>query len=73
MTRADQVKNDEERELSRGGKGTAIAVLTLTVVTLAGGLALAMVLRRHVSPPPRPGSTSATTSAGVVKPPSPSR
>ena len=64
-------KDDEEREISRGGKATAIWTMALALFVIAGGLALAMELRKVVSPPARPGTTSATTTAGEQKPPSP--
>jgi hypothetical protein len=43
----------------------------LAIVVIAGGIALAMGLQRYVSPPARPRTTSATTTAGEVKAPSP--
>ncbi len=63
--------SEEERVISRGGKSTAIWAMALTLFVVAGGVALAMVMREHVSPPSRPGTTSATNQAGDVKPPSP--
>ena len=71
MATAPQFRDDEERDISRGGKGTAIVTWTLAAVVIAGGITLAMALRREVSPPARPGTTSATTTAGQEKPPSP--
>ena len=71
MAKEPHFKDAEEREISRGGKGTAILTMALAVFVIAGGLALAMVLRKVVSPPARPGTTSATTTAGQEKPPSP--
>ena len=64
-------KDSEEREISRGGKGTALWTIGLAIALIAGGVALAMGLRDHVSPPARPGTTSATSTAGESKPPSP--
>jgi hypothetical protein len=64
-------KDSEEREISRGGKATAIWTMGTAVFVIVGGLTLAMQLRKVVSPPARPGTTSATTTAGEVKPPSP--
>jgi len=66
-----QFKDEEEQEISRGGKPTAIWTMGLAVVLIAGGLGAALVLRQYVSPPNRPGTTSASTTAGVGKPPSP--
>ena len=66
-----EFKNAEEREISRGGKATAIWTMSIALFVIAGGIALAMELRQYVSPPTRPGTTSATTTAGEVKPPSP--
>jgi hypothetical protein len=66
-----QFKDDEEREISRGGKSTAIWTMGLAVVMIAGGVAAALGLRHYVSPPARPGTTNGTTSAGEQKPPSP--
>jgi hypothetical protein len=63
--------SDEEREISRGGKATAIWTMSLALFVIAGGVALAIVMREHAPPPARPGTTSATTTAGEVKPPSP--
>jgi hypothetical protein len=64
-------RSDEEREISRGGKATAIWTMSLALFVVAGGVALSIVMREHVSPPARPGTTSATTTADEVKPPSP--
>jgi hypothetical protein len=64
-------KDDEEREISRGGKTTAIWTMSLALFVIAGGVVLAVLMRPHVSPPARPGTTSATTTAGEAKPPSP--
>lgn len=66
-----EFKNAEEREISRGGKATAIWTMSIALFVIAGGIALAIELRQYVSPPARPGTTSATTTAGEVKPPSP--
>jgi len=66
-----EFKNAEEREISRGGKATAIWTMSIALFVIAGGIALAMELRQYVSPPARPGTTSATTTAGESKPPSP--
>lgn len=71
MTREPNFKDAEEREIARGGKATAIWTMSIAVVVIVGGTALAIALRHFVSPPPRPGTTSATTTAGEVKPPSP--
>lgn len=71
MANEPQFKDAEEREIARGGKNTAIWTLTLAVIFIVGGVALAFQLRKIVSPPARPGTTSATTTAGEVKPASP--
>lgn len=71
MSATPQFRDSEEQEISRGGKSTAIVTWTLAAVVIAGGIALAMTLGRHVSPPARPGTTSGTTTAGQEKPPSP--
>lgn len=71
MTASAHFKNDEEREISRGGKGTAIWTLSIGLFVIAGGIALATLIKGYVSPPARPGTTSATTTAGETKPPSP--
>lgn len=64
-------KDAEERDISRGGKNTAIVVTTVAVVVIAGGVALAAGIRQYVSPPERPGTTTGTTQTGEKKPPSP--
>jgi hypothetical protein len=64
-------KDDEEREISRGGKATAIWTMAIALFVIVGGLVLALQLQKVVSPPARPGTTSATTTAGQEKPPSP--
>lgn len=66
-----QFKDDEEREISRGGKNTALFTLGVAAVVIVGGVALAAGIRQYVSPPERPGTTSGTTTAGEQKPPSP--
>ncbi len=66
-----QFKNAEEREISRGGKSTAVLTLSIAAIVIVGGVALAAGIRKYVSPPERPGTTSATTTAGETKPPSP--
>jgi hypothetical protein len=66
-----QFRDDEEREISRGGKATAIWTMSLALFVIAGGTALAIVMREHAPPPTRPGTTSATTTAGETKAPSP--
>jgi hypothetical protein len=71
MATQPSFKDDEEREISRGGKATAIWTMSLALFVIAGGVALAILMRPHVSPPTRPGTTSATTTAGESKPPSP--
>ncbi len=71
MASKAEFKNEEEREISRGGKSTAIWTMSIAVFVIAGGIALAMQLQKVVSPPARPGTTSATTTAGEVKPSSP--
>jgi hypothetical protein len=72
MAQAAPFKNSEEREISRGGKSTAIWILALSLFFIAGGIAVAMLIRDNfVSPPARPGTTSATTTASETKPPSP--
>ena len=64
-------KDAEEKEISRGGRSTALWIMGLAVFVVAGGIALAVSLRDVVSPPQRPGTTSATTMSGETKPPSP--
>lgn len=64
-------RDDEEREISRGGKSTAIWIMSIALIVMAGGAALAVVMRQDAPAPMRPGQTSATTTAGEVKPPSP--
>jgi hypothetical protein len=64
-------KDAEEREISRGGKATAFWIMGIALVVIVGGIALALKLQQYVSPPARPGTTSATTTADQVKPPSP--
>jgi hypothetical protein len=71
MADEGKFKDAEEREISRGGKATAIWTMGIALFVIAGGIALAMGLRQHVSPPARPGTTSASNTAGEVKPPSP--
>ena len=71
MAQEPQFKDAEEREISRGGKSTALWTIGLAVVLIAGGTALALQLRRTVSPPARPGTTSGETRDGEVKPASP--
>jgi hypothetical protein len=71
MASEPKFKDPEEREISRGGRATALWIMGLAVFVIAGGLALAMGLRHYVSPPARPGTTSATTTANEVQPPSP--
>jgi hypothetical protein len=71
MANEPRFKNAEEQEIARGGKATALWTVSLALLLIAGGVALTLVLREYVSPPARPGTTSATTTAGEVKPPSP--
>jgi hypothetical protein len=71
MSTAQQFKDDEEQQISRGGKGTALWTIGLAVFFVAGGIAVAASLRHHVSPPARPGTTEGETRSGEVKPPSP--
>jgi hypothetical protein len=71
VAKEPQFKDAEEREIARGGKNTAVWTLALAVIFIVGGVALAIQLRKVVSPPARPGTTSATTTAGEVKPASP--
>jgi len=71
MANEPHFKDDEEREISRGGKATAIWTLSIALLVIVGGIVLAVELRRFVSPPARPGTTAGTTSAGEVKPASP--
>ena len=71
MAKEPHFKDAEEREISRGGKTTALWTMAIAVFVIAGGLVLALELRKVVSPPARPGTTSATTTAGQEKPPSP--
>src|ERR1041384_4024600 len=62
-------KDDEEREISRGGKNTAIFTLGVAAVVIVGGVALAAGIRQYGSPPGRPRSTSGNNSAGRHKTP----
>lgn len=71
MAKAPQFKDDEEREISRGGKATAIWTMSIALFVIAGGIALAVGIRRVVHPPMRPGTTNGVTSSGETKPPSP--
>jgi hypothetical protein len=71
MSQAPQFKDAEEREISRGGKATAIWTMSIALFVVAGGIALALGIRQVVHPPTRPGTTSATTTAEGSKPPSP--
>ena len=71
MAAEPHFKDDEQREIARGGKSTAAWTLGLAVVVIGGGLVLATLLRERVGPPARPGTTSGTTTAGETKPPSP--
>jgi hypothetical protein len=71
MATQAQFRDDQEREISRGGRATAIWTMSLALFVIAGGVALAIVMRQHVSPPARPGTTSATTTASETAPPSP--
>lgn len=71
MANTPEIRDTREPHDARGGKGTAIVTWTLAVIVIAGGFVLAMALRRTVEPPVRPGTTSATTTAGEEKPPSP--
>jgi hypothetical protein len=71
MNSEPHFKDAEEREISRGGKPTALWTMALAVFFVAGGIGLAVLLRQHVSPPARPGTTSASTTAGAPQPPSP--
>ncbi len=64
-------RDSEEHEISRGGKATALWTLGLAIALIAGGVSLAVALRRHAPPPERPGTTSATNTANQVQPPSP--
>lgn len=64
-------KDDEERQIARGGKATAVWTVGLALFVISGGLVLAIALRQYVHPPARPGTTSGTTTAGETKPPSP--
>lgn len=71
MANEPKFKDAEEREIARGGRPTAFLTVGLMLFVVLAGLALMTLIRRHVYPPARPGTTSATTTAGVVKPPSP--
>ena len=71
MASEPKFKDAEEREIARGGRATAIWTMSIALFVIVGGLALALELRHVVSPPARPGTTSATTTAGEPKPPSP--
>jgi hypothetical protein len=66
-----QFRDDEERAISRGGKATALWSMGLALFVIAGGTALAIMMRDNAPPPTRPGMTSATTTAGETKAPSP--
>lgn len=65
-------KNDEEREISRGGRATAIWILCIGLFMISFGILGASLIREHVSPPARPGTTPGITSAGERQAPSPS-
>ena len=65
-------KNSEEREISRGGKATAIWILCIGLFTIGFGVLATTIIRDHVSPPARPGTTPGITSAGERQEPSPS-
>jgi hypothetical protein len=71
MASTPRFKDAEEREISRGGKATAIWTMSLALFVIAGGLALSLAIRQVVQPPARPGTTSATSTAGQSVPPSP--
>jgi len=71
MSHDGKLDSSEERDISRGGKTTALWTLGIAIAVIGGGVALAVGLQRHVSPPERPGTTSATTPTGETKPPSP--
>jgi hypothetical protein len=60
-----------ERELSRGGKNTAIFTWIVAVMVISIGTVLALALRHYWYPPARPGSTNGVTTSGAVKPGSP--
>lgn len=71
MAHEPRFENAEERDISRGGKATAAWTVGLMIALVAGGVALAIGLRHHVSPPARPGTTSASANGGPPQPPSP--
>ena len=71
MNNNGRFKDSEERDISRGGQATAWWTLGLAIAVIAGGIALAVGLKRTAPPPARPGTTSATTTAGETKAPSP--
>jgi hypothetical protein len=71
MANAPEFRDDEEREISRGGRGTAIVTWTLAAVAIAVGFSVAMALRHQSPPPARPGTTGGTTTASATEPPSP--
>lgn len=72
MAHAAHDKSVGERELSRGGKSAGIWLMSLALFCIAFAIAATVVIRDNiVSPPARPGTTSATTTAGETKPPSP--
>ncbi|HYQ25843.1 MAG TPA: hypothetical protein VER04_01450 [Polyangiaceae bacterium] len=71
MATQPHFKDDEEREISRGGKATAIWTMSIALFVIAGGLLAAVEIRQFVSPPARPGTTNGTTPSGESKPPSP--
>ena len=71
MAKEPHFKDAEERDISRGGKSTAIWIMAIALFVIAGGVVLELELQKVVSPPARPGTTSATTTAGTEKPPSP--
>jgi hypothetical protein len=71
MANAPHFKDAEERDIARGGKATAIWMMSLALFVVAGGIALAAGLRHVVSPPTRPGASSGSTTSGATQPPSP--
>ena len=71
MATRPHFKDDEEREIARGGKATAIWTMAIALFVIASGLLLAVELRHIISPPARPGTTNAVTTNGEHPAPSP--
>lgn len=61
MANAPHFKDDEEREISRGGKATAIWTLALALFVISGGIAAIVGFRHIDSSHPLPGSAAEKT------------